>query len=385
MKSSLPILLVAGEESGDWLAAQLVQALRAKETRFAFFGIGGENLRRAGCDCFQDIRDLAVMGLSDVLRRLPFFLRLLRRTMGEVAKRPTCAAILVDYPGFNLRLASALARRNIPVFFYVVPQVWAWHKSRAQVLARTGKRIFSLFPFEPDLLAPLGIHAEYVGHPLTEVFRRLRSQPPDPLPWPEGTPRLALLPGSRPAEIARHLPAMLEAAARLEISHPRLSAVIACPSPSAARAMEREVRQWMWRRPSRLAVIGGQTRELLLQATAAAVASGTVTLEAALARCPMVIGYRLSPISYWAAKMVVHVPHIGLVNLIAGRRICPELIQHRFHAAALAQALHPLLDDTPQRREMMEGLTHVVGRMDYPRPAETAAERIVAELRPLLS
>jgi len=175
---------------------------------------------------------------------------------------------------------------------------------------------------------------------------------------------------------------MLEAAALLEKAFPRISSLIACPSPADVSSLNACLANWQGPRPSRLSVIGGQTRAALLQATAAAVASGTVTLEAALARCPMVIGYRLSPLSYWAANLLVHVPHIGLVNLIAGHRLCPELIQHHFHSAALYNALQPLLTESPERNAMIRGLEEVIRRMDFPRAADEAAERILKELQP---
>jgi len=381
--STRPILIVAGEPSGDWLAARLVRALRERAPSLSFFGIGGGELRSEGCECLQDIEGMAVMGLTDVLRRFPFFIRLMRRVLHAADERRPQAAILVDYPGFNLRLAPALSRRGIPIYFYVVPQVWAWHRSRARILNRTGRRILSLFPFEPPLLAELGVHAEYVGHPLADTLRALRTHPPDPLPWPKGEPRLLILPGSRPAEIARHLPLMLEAAVRLEGSFPHLACLVACPTAADASTMANRIATHHGARPSRLEVVGGQTRSALLQATAAVVASGTVTLEAALARCPMVIGYRLSPLSYWAAKRVVDTPHIGLVNLIAGRRLCPELVQHQCQAETLANALRPLLEASPERAAMVAGLEEVIRRMEGPNAAEQAAGRILDDLRQL--
>lgn len=373
------LLIVAGEVSGDMLAAGLVRALRQQDPALRFFGIGGDALRGEGMEILQDCASMAIVGFAEVLGRIPFFIRLLRRLEAVAAARRPAAAILVDYPGFNLRLAARLKRLGIPVFYYVCPQVWAWHRSRIGRLARSVERLFAIFPFEPEQLAGSGLPVEFVGHPLVDAVAALRLAPPPALPW-SGAPRLALLPGSRPAEIDRHLPLLLDAARRLEREFPRLSCLLAAPTADAARALDARLAAHAGPRPARLAVVGGQTRALLGQADAAAVASGTATVETALMRCPMVILYRMATLSYAVAKRLVRVPHIGMVNLIAGRELCPELIQDALSADTLAAALRPLLAPTPERTRMLEGLDAVIAKLGKPGAETRTAAAIRAAL-----
>lgn len=373
------LMIIAGEVSGDMLAAGLVRALKQREPDLRFFGIGGDALRAEGVEIVQDNGAMAVMGFTEVAVRILFFHRVFNRMTELAASRRPSAVILVDYPGFNLRFAGRAHELGIPVIYYVCPQVWAWNRRRIPKMARTVNRLLTIFPFEKEMLAGSGMKIDFVGHPLASAAQAQRRAAPLPLPW-SGTPRLALLPGSRRHEIDRLLPAMLKAAALLEKEQPGLSCLIAAPSVAAAGAMRKRLEAWTGPRPTRLDVVGGQTRELLKQADAAAVASGTATVETALMRCPMVVVYRTAFLTYLLARLLVKVPFIGMVNLVAGRAVCPELVQSDLTPESLAAALRPLLQPTPQRTAMLEGLDEVIRRLGEPGAEERAASSVLEEL-----
>ena len=368
------VLLIAGEVSGDLRAAELVRALRARAPGVRFIGIGGDELEAAGMEVLFHVRDMAVMGLVEVLRRYGFFRRVFRK-MVELARdaRPDLV-VLVDYPGFNIRFARAMKRLGIPCVYYICPQVWAWHRSRIPELARLVRRILAIFPFEPEVFKGTGLRVEYVGHPLVEAARRARAAVDDPLPW-SGAPPVALLPGSRQQEVRRILPVMIEAAERLRERHPSASFLVAAHSEEIA-----ELAGGLLGNPEGVQIVSGRTGSILRQARAALVASGTATLETALLGCPQIVVYRTSPLTYFAARRLVRVPHIGMVNLIAGRRLCPEFVQGAARPEVLAAALEPLLLDTPERAAMLAGYRDVEAALGQGKAADRAAECLIEEL-----
>lgn len=374
MSEGPTFMVVAGEVSGDMLAAGLVRAIGRRAPAARFFGIGGDELRAAGTEILQDASEMAVMGFLEVAVRLRFFRRVFARMVAEAQARRPDAVILVDYPGFNLRLAARLHAAGIPVVYYVCPQVWAWHRSRMQAMARSIDLLLSIFPFEPPLFEGSGINVSFVGHPLVD---RIAAGTPatDALPW-AGTPRIALLPGSRRTELDRILPAMAAAACLVEDRLPGASFILASPGPAMAEVAGR-ILAAQPRRPRRLAVVAGGARAALATASAAMVASGTVTVEACLLRCPMIIAYRTGRLTYALARALVRVPHIGMVNLIAGRRICPELIQGEASPRALAEAIVPLAGLTPERARMVDDLGAAAARLGPPGAADRAAERVL--------
>ncbi|MFH0953900.1 MAG: lipid-A-disaccharide synthase [Verrucomicrobiota bacterium] len=372
------VLLVAGEVSGDMHAAGLVRAVRQSDPTIRFFGIGGDELRAAGMEIVHDVREMAVMGLAEVLRRYGFF----RRVFGEMvelarARRPD-AVVLVDYPGFNLRFAEQARGLGLKVVYYVCPQVWAWHRSRIPHMARIVDRLIVIFPFERAVFAGTGLRVDFVGHPLVDEARRVLSGPQKALPWKGGT-RVALLPGSREQEVARILPVMAEAAALVEDRFGDACFIMASPSEPIAAAV-RGILGTLGRRPQRCEVVVGETREVLRQARAAFVASGTATIETALMNCPMVVVYKTSPLTYFLGRMMVQVPDIGMVNVVAGRRLCPEFIQGKATPRALAEAIEPLLRDTPERAAMLSGLDEVRRALGKGGAAEGAAHILLEEL-----
>jgi lipid-A-disaccharide synthase len=371
-------MIVAGEVSGDMHAAGLVRALRALLPEATFSGVGGDALQAEGMTLAYHARDMAVMGFNEVVRRLGFFRRVFADLKRRAAAERPDAVILVDYPGFNLRFAAAAHAMGLNVVYYVCPQVWAWNRGRIPKMARIVDLLITIFPFEAGLFRDTGLQTCFAGHPLVDEAREALARAPAVLPW-NGAPRVALLPGSRPHEIRRLLPVMAGAAARLRAAHPGAAFLVAAPSPHEAH-LARELLAAPGAAAARAAVVAGETRAVLRQADAALVASGTATIEAALMTCPMVVTYRTAPLTYWLARRLVRVPHIGMVNLVAGREICPERVQHDATPDALAAAVEPLLTDTPARRRMLDDLRHVADRLGAPGAADRAARAIASHL-----
>ena len=323
----------------------------------------------AGVELLADFHDLAVMGFAEVAGRVPFFLKLLGRLKSEIRGRGTDLVLPIDYPGFNLRLAKAARAQGARVLYYIAPQVWAWHRSRIAQLARAADRLAVILPFEETIFRAAGARVQFVGHPLlddrTEAagaeFRRS-------LGFADG-PILALFPGSRQQEVAKHLDVFVETGLRLRAARPQVQPVIA-HSPNVPTQMFDGT-------PFPLTT---DTRSLLAVARAALVKSGTTTLEAALAGTPMVIAYRTSALTYALARRLVQVEHIGLVNLVAGERLVPEFVQHEVTPGALVDALTPFLaEPSPARDRVVAGLAGVRAALHAPGDgASSAADRVAA-------
>ncbi|MBX6332200.1 MAG: lipid-A-disaccharide synthase [Gemmatimonadaceae bacterium] len=360
------VLLVAGETSGDLHASGVAAALARRAPERALVGIGGDRMAAAGVTLLEHTDRLAVMGFAEVLAHIPRHYQLLRALRRRLASGRVGLVILVDYPGFNLKVAAAARAAGVPVLYYITPQVWAWGAGRLATMARTVTRAAVILPFEEELLRRHGIAATFVGHPLLD---RAAHDFPDraaarkELGLPEDAPVLALFPGSRAQEIARHLDRFVATARMLEQRVPGLRPVVSvapgitldparCPYPLVHSASFT-----VWR-----------------AADAALSKSGTSTLEAAVAGCPLIVAYRTGALSYAIAKRVVTIPHIGLVNVVAGRRVAPEFIQDSVEPAAMADALVPLLDHgSAERRTMLEGLAQVRARLGEPGAAERVA------------
>ena len=378
MTRPLSLLIVAGEVSGDMHAARLVRAILRKAPGTRIYGIGGEQLRAAGAETLYDVRDMAVMGFTEVMRRLPFFWRVFYQLRDVARERCPDAVILVDYPGFNLRFAAQAHGLGLKVIYYICPQVWAWNRRRIPRMAAIVDRLLAIFPFEKDVFAGTPLRVDFVGHPLVDEIREELEQPARPLPW-TGAPRIALLPGSRAQEIERILPALCAAAVRIETRQPDAAFIIPTPSSEATRAV-RTILAAQPQVPSRLEIVEGGTRQVLRQARAALVTSGTATLESALLDCPTVVVYKASGLTYFLAKRLVKLPFIGIVNVIANRRICPEFIQEAATPAHLAEALLALLDDGPARAEMRAGFAEVRALLGPGDAAERAADLLLEEV-----
>ncbi len=384
------IMLIAGEFSGDMHAAAIVRAIRRRAPDVNIFGIGGAALRQAGMEIVYDAREMAVLGLTEVLRKYFFFRRVFHAMLDLARQRRPAAVLLVDYPGFNLRFAAAAKAAGLKVIYYVCPQVWAWHRGRIPAMARDIDRLLTIFPFEPPLFEGSGLAADFVGHPLVAETAAALQAPAAALPWQSGAPRIALLPGSRRHEIQRLFPVMWQTALRLEQKHPQAAFIAAAPSAEAAQWIQTALAPLSRSGPGpkRFAITAGQTRQVLRQADAALVASGTATLETALLRCPMVVVYKVSAATYLAGRMLIRVPYLGMVNLLwrhldpdpAHNPLCPEFIQQAARPDRLADALEPLLSPTPRRQAMLAGLNRVGAALGGGGGADRAAEIVLSEI-----
>jgi lipid-A-disaccharide synthase len=385
---SFRLMIVAGEPSGDAHAASLVRALRerAPRARFEFFG-GTQGLTRdAGVESVVKTDELSITGLVEIASALPRFRRAYRKLKRAGLGRRPDAVVLVDFPDFNLRLARAFRSRGLRVVYYVSPQLWAWRGHRVRQVRRDVDLLLALLPFEPAWYAARGVsHVEFVGHPLGSEVRRLdnraefcRRHGLDP-----AREIVALLPGSRRKELERILPAMLEAAklvARERAGAQFVVALAPARGPEEAGRIASAVFNSDDARGAGLRVVRGETRETLSAADAAAVASGTATLEAALTETPLVVVYRESKLNWHVLGSLISVEHYGLVNLVAGERVAAELMQYDFTPDALARELVRLLD--PERNaHTRERLRVATARLREGRASDRAADATLRALR----
>ncbi len=373
------VLVSAGEASGDLYASLVVEELRrARGTDHRgteFFGCAGPRLRAAGVDPVVDSASLAVVGLLEVVGHIPRIYGEYRKLLAAARERRPDLAILTDSPDFHLRVARKLARLGIPVVYLVAPQAWAWRKGRVRTLRRTLRHLLCIFPFEEEFFLREGVRATYIGHPLTRLvrptlarddfFRKHRLA--------AGRPLVAVLPGSRRGEAARHLPALGDAVERL-YREQAINVVL----PASATAGAAFFRERLGRSP--IQVIEGESWDALAHSDLALAASGTVTVEAALLGTPMVTFYKVTTPSWVAGKLLVRVPYYSMVNLIAGRELVPELMQSRMTGEAIAREAGRLLRDEGARADMKAGLAEVREKLSGGGNAPERAAAIIQEI-----
>jgi lipid-A-disaccharide synthase len=357
-----PLLISAGEASGDLHAGRLAAVLRERGVA-QMFGLGGPEMRAAGVDLVAESREVSVLGITEILHRLPDLRRVFRRLLDAVDARRPPLAVLVDFPGFHLRLARHLRRRSVRNVYFIAPQFWAWRPWRVRVVRRRFERVLCIFPFETDFYSENGVQAEFIGHPL--IGRVHPSAPGDELRrrWglDPGRPVVALLPGSRGREVSQNLPPILEAARELATSRHVQFLLAAAPAlESAALAPVRES-------GLEIQVIEGAACDALNASDVAVVSSGTATVEAALCGAPMVVVYRVSPMTAALARPLIRAPYFAMPNLIARHRIVPELIQEAFTGPAVAREVARLLDSAADRETMKQGLASVEALLRGPR------------------
>ncbi len=374
------LLISAGEASGEMYGAQLITALRARVPDLECFGVGGEAMRAVGCDLVIDAKELAVVGITEILPRVPKIYAEFRRLVRETDRRKPDGAVVIDSPAFNFRVARELHRRGVPTIYYVCPQLWAWRERRIRFM-RYIKKALVIFPFEEEWYRNRGVDTEFVGHPLADLepptisreeFARERGLDPAK-PW------VALLPGSRKKELGMNIGPILESAARLGKEYDYILPIAPTLDPFWVESV---VHRSMAASRFPLALTR-DTRAALLHSRAAVVASGTATVEAAMMGTPMVVVYRVAPLTYVLGRPLVRVPHFAMVNLIAGREIVPEFIQADFTATKVAESLRPILADGPAREKMVEELAAIRARLkagsDRP-AAQRAADAVLQAL-----
>lgn len=369
MGNSNGIMIVAGEASGDGLAAKLVGSLidAADGRALHFFGAAGPKMREAGVEAVVRADDLAIMGLVDIGRALPMFLRAKRKLIDAAVERKPALVILVDFPDFNLRLARSLKRRGMKVVYYVSPQLWAWRKYRVRLVKKYVDLLITILPFERDWYARHGVdHVEYSGNPLVGEVRpsTSRGELCVELGLDATKPVIALLPGSRRQEIELILPTMLQAAAEVARRSPDSQFLIGAINEGKLELINSVLEKVDPVDFSHLRVVVNRTYDIVAASDVAAVASGTATLETGILGTPMVIVYRTAALNYYLLKPLVNVPHVGLINLIAGRRLATELIQNDFHSHGLADELERLMEPTANRamRDALKEATETLGQ-----------------------
>jgi lipid-A-disaccharide synthase len=374
----ISLLLSAGEASGDMYAARLATELK-KRMDVDIFGMGGPQMRAAGVDVITDYSEVAVLGITEIVRHLPSLVRAMRRLVSEARRRKPALAILTDFPGFHLRLARKLKPFGIRNVYYVCPQFWAWRPWRVRVVRRRFAQALCIFPFEEKFYGDAGVPTRFIGHPLVGMVKASlgRAQFAEQHGLDAGRSIVTLLPGSRMGEIARHLPTMLAAGAELRKTKPELSLVIAVAPGTELSPINRFVST----SGVSAVVVQDETYNALAAADAALVCSGTATIEASLLDVPMVVVYRVTPLTAILAKPLLRTKFFSMVNLIADRRLVPELIQDDFTPQAAAREIRRLLDSSEDRAELRSGLAEVREKLGPTGAVSRAADTIVQWLR----
>jgi lipid-A-disaccharide synthase len=368
------LLIVAGEASADLHAARALEELRRLRPGVHAFGVGGAHLRAEGLEVIAAAEEISVMGIGEVLPAIPRILGILRRLARAAAERRPRAALLVDLPDFNLRLAARLKRLGIPVVYYVSPMIWAWRQGRARKIARLVDRMLCILPFEERFYEGTGVSARFVGHPFAE------KPPPGPaaayraeLGLPAGRTTVAIVPGSRPSELRRLLPPMLQAAERIREVHPDAQFVVPVAPTLRREALEPYLAS---HRTLEVTLVDGKTEQAVGASDAALVKSGTSTLESALMLRPMVVVYKLSWLSYLVGRLLVRIAHFALVNVLAGKRIVPELLQRQASPERMAAEVNLLLDDRAAREAQLAALREVRASLGEPGAPLRVAQEI---------
>ena len=348
---SKKILLVAGEASADLHGSHVVRELKRIDPSVHMYGIGGEELRRAGMEILFDARDLSVVGIVEVVSRLPHIRKVFNTLKRQIEEAPPELLILLDYPDFNLRLAAVAKKHRVPVLYYISPQIWAWRQGRVKKIARIVDQMAVVFPFEVPLYEKEGVPVQFVGHPLLDreipAFDSAGSL--EAFGMKPGWPVIGLLPGSRKSEIERLLPVMLDAAERIRKEYPLAQFII----PVAPGISREEIETWVAQKNVPVTMVENQLHRALQVCSLVLVASGTATLETALMKKPMIILYKISFLTYLIGRLMIRVPCIGLANIVAGTQVVPELIQADASPQRIAGEALALLK-SPERLAAME-------------------------------
>ena len=369
------ILISAGEASGDMYAARLAKALRARAD-VHLFGMGGTRMREAGVELVADCAEVSLVGIVEIAKKLPALNRVWKRLVEESQRRNPRFAILTDFPGFHLRLARELQRQGVQNIYFVCPQFWAWRPWRANLVRRRFVRGLCIFPFEQDWYRARGVPADFIGHPLVGNVGAKRSRAEfaaffglDP-----AKPIVAVLPGSRAGEISHHMPPLVQSCHLIAKSHPVQFVLALSPGMGASQVAS-------YLKPEvPLHVVEDATYDALGAADVAIVSSGTATVEAALMDTPMIVVYRLAPVTAAIARWLVRTPMFAMVNLIAGKRVVPELVQKDFTPSRVGDEVIRLLDSPEARAEMRRGLASVREKLGPPGAIERAADIIAGML-----
>lgn len=355
------VMISVGEASGDLHGASIAKALKELDPDIQMFGMGGQAMRKAGVDIAHDIADLGIIGFVEVVKNLPRFFRLRDELVALMEREKPDVLLVIDYPDFNMRLAPKARALGIPVVSYIPPSAWAWRKGRAKSVAKLVDKIAAIFPFEAEVYRNAGANVEFVGHPLIDIikptmdktvayeFFQLDSQ----------HSIILLLPGSRKAEIENLLPVMLESAEKIMQSDPNCQFVLPVASTISREMLHNMIKQYK----VKVKLTAEHTYDLMTIADSAIAASGTVTLEAAILGLPVVVIYKMAALTYFIGRLLVKIPNISLPNIVAGKRIIPELLQYEVNADNIAREAIALLPSTAAGKQAREGLRQVKQRL----------------------
>jgi lipid-A-disaccharide synthase len=371
----MKIYFIAGEASGDEHGAALLRWLRELAPGFEFHGRGGPQMKAIADDAFVNWIDAAaVVGLWEVVKRYGYFQKEFSNTLGEIAAAKPDAVVLIDYPGFNLRLARTLRQRSpgLKIIYYISPQVWAWNRGRIRQMARFLDLMLCIFPFEAELYNLSGLRTIFVGHPMIEnLARRRTGEARDPN-------LIGLFPGSRSREVKKIFPVMLKTIGEVIVQRPETRFEVAAASESVSR----EIQDVLVRSPlrERGRVVIGDSSGTMQRAFAGMVASGTATLEAAYFRLPFVLVYKVSWPTYFAARLLMRVPFLGMPNVLAGREIVPEFLQHEANPRSISRSVLELVNDPAKRERMIAEFDTIIEKLGESGASAKAARAILAEL-----
>ncbi len=370
------LLIIAGETSGDTHGAALVQSLQECDPDIAITGIGGNKMRDAGMELLYHVREMSFMGFAEVVKHLPFIRRVMNELESWVEHHKPDAIILIDYPGFNLRFARRMKNLNLPVYYYISPQVWAWGKNRLKKMHKLVDRMFVIFPFEEELYRQHDVNAEFVGHPLVEEIRAVKSKRAffDEISFNPEITTIGLLPGSRHQEIERHLEDMVEAVEilRRQYDEPLQFCLAVAP--------DRDPDEFTLASEAGITLVQERTYEVMQNSDIAVVSSGSATLELAYFGTPMVIIYKTSSLTWWLGNLLVDMPYIGLANIVAEKKVLPELLQSEASSTNIAVEVLKYLKDPSYQKEVRSELQAVRRKLGEPGAGRRVAESICQQL-----
>ena len=372
------IWIIAGEASGDLYGAELAKELMAARPEVKVSGMGGAAMKAAGVEIIVDSTELGIVGIAEVIKKIPFFVGLLKRLSRQASEERPDAVVLIDYPGFNIRLAGKLHDSGIPVVYYISPQVWAWKKGRIPKIARSVDRMLCIFPFEPKVYDGTGLDAEFVGHPLLEILKPYREK----ANGARDEKMVLLLPGSRSTELKALVGPLVNTATLLLERDPSLR--FAMPLPRERTRILAESLIGGMDVPRRtldaIEISVGNTRELMTRASCGIAASGTVTVEAAILGLPLVVTYKVNWLSYQLAKRLVKLPYITIANLVTGKGVYEELLQYDAVPEKLAPALERILPNGDRREEVLAGVAECVSLLGGESPVSRKVSEKVLEI-----
>lgn len=370
------VMVIAGEASGDIHGSRLVRAMKEKNSALFFSGIGGRDLRKEGVKTLVNSEELSVVGITEVFSKLIVILKAISMVKKSLKSMRPDLLILIDFPDFNLRIAGAAKKLNIPVLYYISPQIWAWRQGRVNKIGKLVDHMAVILPFEKQFYKKHNIPVTFVGHPLLDnsrIFDKSLNKTTD------NESVMGLLPGSRDGEIARHLPVMLEAARLISEQKKKIKFIVSVASSAKKKYIEHIIKKY--KKTIDLDIVTDTVDKIFKQCGLVVAASGTVTLEAAISVTPMIIIYKVSPISYWLGKIMIKINNIGLVNLIAGRKIVPELVQNKASPENIADKALAILNDSQGLEKLRNELCGIRDLLGGPGASERVADIALSMLQ----